>query len=154
MDKHIIYIVGMMGAGKSFYGKRLSMEKNWQFVELDSLIESAAGMSIAEIFATEGEEKFRLRERLALESTFSMTDTVVSTGGGTAAWSDNMDLMNQQGHTIWIECDIDTMAERIINDGIDKRPMIQRVDDIKKRLTELLSARKAYYSQSQERVKN
>lgn len=154
MERHIIYIVGMMGAGKSFYGKRLSEEKGWRFVELDSMIEESAGKSIAEIFATEGEEKFRQLEHSALESTFTMTDVVVSTGGGTASWGNNMELMNQHGHTIWIESNVETMAERIINDGIDKRPMFQGVDSIEKRLRELLTAREKHYSQAKEKVKN
>ena len=97
------FIVGYMASGKSTFGKELAKDKGLPFLDLDESVESREGRSISEIFAKEGEEYFRKREREILHEICNEADEfVLATGGGTPCFFDNMDYMNQAGTTVFL----------------------------------------------------
>ena len=98
-----IYIIGFMGSGKSTAGKKLASLMGWTFVDLDKKIEEFAGKSIPEIFAQDGETSFREIEAKILRSLNSLKNTVISTGGGTPCYSDNMEYMLDTGLTLYLK---------------------------------------------------
>ena len=98
-----IYLIGFMGSGKSFWGRSLGHKLGLQFFDLDELVKESAGKAIPEIFAQEGEEKFRLMEKDNLHLiTESHESFVMACGGGTPCYFNNIDYMNQSGITVWI----------------------------------------------------
>ena len=117
-----------MGSGKSSLGQRLASELGWDFVDMDCLVEQRCGMAVAEIFATRGEEYFRAMEREVLGELTRRSDTVVATGGGVPTRSDNMEVMNSAGLTVYLRLSPGRLVRRLEN-GRDKRPLIQGMDD-------------------------
>lgn len=147
MDK--VYLIGMPGSGKTETGKWLANKLGWDFADLDDMVENSSGRTIADIFNRDGEETFRLLERKALEHTFSMNHTVISCGGGTPAWYDNMDRMSSKGLTIYLNTDLNIIAERLINDG-QARPVLEVEPgrDMAMKLEALAAKRRPYYSRA------
>ncbi|NOY95769.1 MAG: shikimate kinase [Chlorobi bacterium] len=119
-----IYLVGYMGSGKSTLGRKLSEEMDIQFIDMDDYIEERNHKTIPQIFAEEGENAFREKERMALEELSEFTDVVVATGGGAPCFFDNMELMKKSGITIFLNIDPDILAERLLDSKID-RPLIR-----------------------------
>ena len=112
-----IYLVGFMGSGKSTIGRRLADELGWWFVDLDADIEAQQGISIAEIFDTKGEEEFRRIESAALLSRVLEVEngrpTVAALGGGAYIQPGNMELLEEHGVTIWIDCPFSIVNSRV-----------------------------------------
>src|SRR5664279_2631025 len=96
---HIVYIIGFMGSGKSTAGKKLASLLGWSFIDFDKRIEEHTGKPISEIFSQHGENYFRNLETEILKNLKAETDTVISTGGGTPCYGDNMDYMLETGLT-------------------------------------------------------
>ncbi|VAW13324.1 Shikimate kinase I [hydrothermal vent metagenome] len=119
-----VYLVGYMGSGKSTLGRRLSEEMGIQFIDMDDYIEERNHKTIPQIFAEEGENVFREKERTALEELSKFTDVVVATGGGAPCFFDNMELMKKSGTTIFLNIDPEILAERLLDSKID-RPLIK-----------------------------
>ncbi len=119
-----IYLVGYMGSGKSTLGRKLSEEMDIQFIDMDDYIEERNHKTIPQIFAEEGENAFREKERMALEELSEFTDVVVATGGGAPCFFDNMELMKKSGITIFLNIDPEILAERLLDSKID-RPLIR-----------------------------
>jgi len=145
-----IYIVGFMGSGKSTYGERLSKAMKHSFVDLDKLIEERVGKTIAEIFEQEGEEAFRKLETEALHSTAEMQDTVISTGGGTACFNDNMSWMNDNGVTVYLRL-FESIIQKRLERAVEERPLLAGMDDDERHtfIHETLTERSMHYSQAQ-----
>ncbi len=118
-----IYLIGYMGCGKSTIGRRLAAQLNLHFIDLDKYIEERCFKTIPAIFADEGESGFRERERHALIEVTQFEDVVVGTGGGAPCFFDNMELMNQNGITIYLSPDIETLANRLQKSKTE-RPLI------------------------------
>ena len=97
-----IFLVGYMGCGKSTLGKKLAINLNYDFIDLDNYIEEQEGRTIKEIFADDGEEYFRKLERVYLHRVIDTENVVISSGGGTPCFFDNMDQMNEYGLTVYI----------------------------------------------------
>lgn len=108
-----IFLIGFMGSGKTFLGEKLTALLGWSFIDLDGVVERAAGKSIPEIFAENGEIAFRELEREALFSVFSLEKVVVATGGGTPCFFENMARMNAHGRTIYLKTPADLLARRL-----------------------------------------
>ena len=98
-----IILLGYMGAGKTTIGKALAKELGIMFYDLDWYIESRMRRTVAQIFSDEGEEGFREIERNMLHEVAEFEDVVISRGGGTPCFYDNMDYMNAQGDTIYLQ---------------------------------------------------
>lgn len=123
-----IYLIGYMGCGKTTLGRSLAARCDIRFVDLDDYIEEQAGRSIREIFAEEGEARFRELERDALMRLGGMDDTVIACGGGTPCFGDNMDRMNEMGTTVHLVTTHGRLLERL-KCGRGKRPLIATLDD-------------------------
>lgn len=145
-----IFLVGLMCSGKSTLGQSLARACSLAFVDIDSLVEEMAAMTIPEIFATKGENGFRLIERQALERACGMSDTIVACGGGTPCADGAMELMNTHGTTIYLQSRIDRLAERMM-EGKDKRPLLAAARDeldMARIASEMLRQRAHHYEKS------
>ena len=150
-----IFLIGYMGSGKSTVGKRLAKKLNFNFIDLDSFIEEENKLTISEIFTKLGENEFRALEHNALKKLISNTHTVISCGGGTPCYYNNIELMNNNGITIYIKMSIDTLAQRLFN-AKQKRPLVANlstITELKKIINEQLEKREAFYQQAQYTVK-
>lgn len=112
MEKNI-YLVGFMGCGKSFMGKALAQSLGWEFLDMDDFLEANEGMTISQIFAEGGESLFRELEKSYLHATYDFENTVIATGGGAPCFFDNMDWMNTNGTTIYLDTPVTILVERL-----------------------------------------
>jgi shikimate kinase len=144
-----IFLIGMMGTGKTHWSKRLSKKLKAGGYDLDFLIESHEEKSIAEIFAQDGEAYFRKTEAQVLRWFGEKKTFVLATGGGTPCFSDNMEWMNNHGITIWIDEPVAILAERL-KPGKEHRPLIKDLSDdgLQQFLVNKLAERNAFYQQS------
>lgn len=144
-----IYLVGLPGAGKSHCGRWLSEQMGWEFKDLDQSIELSMQKTISRIFDEHGEEVFRQLESEELKKTKSLKNIVISTGGGTAAWNDNMEWMQRNGLTVYINTPIDNIVGRILHNA-QKRPMFAGLQEgeIRRKLSEIEEKRGEYYSKA------
>lgn len=144
-----IFLVGLPGAGKSYSGRLLSAKLGWDFFDLDRLIEEELQKSVGDIFDDHGEEIFRKLETEILHKTKKMKNTVISCGGGTAAFDDNMNWMQLNGLTIYLNPPIDKIIPRILKNE-KKRPLFKGMKEgqLRKKLTELIEKRGEFYSKS------
>jgi len=121
-----IYLVGARGSGKTTVGRLLAARLGWSFVDMDDVIEAAAGKTIAEIFASEGESGFREREADALSQVVSRPDHVIATGGGIILRPDSRSRLCKTGYCVWLTALAETLWERIRADGASpvRRPAL------------------------------
>lgn len=118
-----IFIVGYMASGKTTFGKALARKAGMQHIDLDFYIEQRYHSTIREIFASKGEAEFRRIEAFVLREVGEMEDVIISCGGGTPCFGDNMDYMNSRGVTVCLTASDDVIADRIIQAG-NKRPLM------------------------------
>ena len=143
-----IFLIGMPGCGKSTFGKKVAFSLNLPFFDLDHEIVNREGISISDIFENKGEEYFRKVETTLLhEITLSNTSFIMATGGGAPCFFDNMDFMNENGITIYIEADINHLLSRLSEKGIEKRPLLKQIGkkNLKQGLEDKLNYRKLFY---------
>ena len=117
-----IYIVGFMGAGKTVAGRALAERLAFPFLDLDELIESAEAMPLRQIFAEKGEAYFRRREREILRSTQNLDHGVISTGGGTFTFEENIQFVLAHGFSFYLSAPLALLRQRIGAKAAD-RPM-------------------------------
>ena len=141
-----IFLVGMMGSGKSTIGKALADKLGYDLVDIDTIIKKHAGASISEIFATHGEEAFRRLESAVLADTANRIKLVFATGGGILEDAGNREIILNSGFVIWLKSDLDTLVERV--GGGESRPMFLG-HDIRERLQQLLDERTPDYQLAQ-----
>lgn len=144
-----VFLIGFMGSGKSTVGHLLARSIDWQFIDLDLYIEKTQKRTIAEIFASDGEQIFRQIEREALHQVTKLERVIVATGGGSPCFEDNMKFMNREGLTIYLELTPEVLMQRL-KDAKASRPLIagkneaELLDFIKSKLKE----REAYYKKA------
>lgn len=138
-----------MGAGKTTIGKALARELGLDFYDLDWYIEGRFRKKIPEIFADEGEAGFRELERLMLHEVAEFEDVVISCGGGTPCFFDNMDYMNQQADTVYLCAKPAVLKEHLLM-GKSTRPLIQgkTPDELEAFIAESLEARRPFYEKA------
>jgi shikimate kinase len=141
-----IVLVGMMGVGKSSIGRRLATRLGVPFVDADSEIEKAAGMSIADIFAGHGEADFRSGEARVIARLLDGGPQVLATGGGAVMNADTRAAIKAKGVSIWLSAEFDVLMRRI-NKRKNDRPLLQTADPAAT-LRELLVAREPVYAQA------
>jgi shikimate kinase len=143
-----IYLIGFMGSGKSHIGQLLSSAMGLHYIDLDKEIEKK-DMSISEIFNQKGENYFRKLEREALLETIALEKTIIACGGGTPCFFDNMEWMNRNGITIFLNPAIEILMERLINER-EKRPLLLKKSDneIHTYIIELLKTRMQFYQKA------
>ena len=138
-----VYLIGMMGTGKTTVGKLLAKELNYRFFDTDELIEAVAGKTIPEIFAEEGEEKFRDLESKVLNEVSAYIKSAIATGGGIIQRQMNWSYL-RQGLIIWLDTDLEIIQERLETDG--SRPLASK-------LKSLWSVRRPLYAQADLHIK-
>lgn len=147
MDR--IYIVGYMGAGKTTAARRLAQRMGWEVVDTDALFEEKYKISVNDFFNKYDEPLYRKLESEVLKATESLDHVVVSTGGGTACFFDNMDWMNQHGLTVFLHISPQAAVDRVIHSR-HKRPLVEGKSE--EELTEFVSqhyaSRLPFYEQA------
>ncbi|GAB5553293.1 MAG: shikimate kinase [Saprospiraceae bacterium] len=124
MEQQNIYLTGFMGSGKSTIGQLLAKELAYQWIDLDDLIIARNKMSIAKVFSKYGERFFRKEEATVLRNTQNIEKAIISTGGGTPCFENNMTWINQHGLSIFIDPAIPVLLGRLLQ-GQDKRPLLR-----------------------------
>jgi shikimate kinase len=149
-----IFLIGYMGSGKSTCGKKLAALLGYEFLDHDLLIENAVGKSVYDIFQEDGEEHFREMEHHMLISLMNKDNIVVSTGGGTPCHYNNMQLMNENGLTIYLKMSANTLVNRLRN-AKTERPIIKgkSAEDLYNFIVTHLENREPFYSEAQYKVK-
>jgi shikimate kinase len=139
----------MMGSGKSHWCKLLSNELAYEAYDLDAIIETQAGKTIADIFASEGEAYFRSEEARLLREFAFKNRFLLATGGGTPCFYDNMEWMNANGTTIWIDETVEVLVQRLKLEK-EHRPLIKPLTDeaLNDFIIKKLEERKGVYAQS------
>lgn len=144
-----LFLLGMMGSGKSYWAQRLSQKLNIDWIDLDQQIEKDTSLSIKEIFAAQGEEYFREKERDALHELSAFNNLIIAVGGGTPCFHNNMQWMNEHGITIWIDVPVAILANRLKKEKAH-RPLIKDLSDeeLHQFLSQKLAERSPFYSQA------
>ena len=145
-----IFLIGFMGSGKTHWGKQLATQLKIPFFDLDDVISSKENKTIAEIFAHAGEEAFRVKEREVLESLIDENASmVVSCGGGTPCFFNNIERMKKYGVVIWLNTHVEVLVQRLIKEK-EKRPLIKNVHDadLRSYIVRKLNERRMYYEQA------
>ena len=139
-----IFLVGLMGAGKTSVGRMLAKRMNKDFYDADSEIERATGVKIPVIFDIEGESGFRAREEKVIERLTALHDIVLATGGGAVLSPINRDRLRQHGHVIYLRAAPEDLWRRTRRDR--NRPLLQTANPLAK-LKELHAQRDPLYSE-------
>ena len=139
LGRRSIVLVGMMGAGKSSIGRRLATRLGLPFVDADTEIESAAGMTIPEIFDKHGEPYFRAGEARVIARLLENGPQVLATGGGAIMDQSTRDLIHIKGISVWLKADLDLLMKR--TKRRNDRPLAEKIKD-------LLPAREPVYALS------
>lgn len=144
-----IIIVGYMGAGKTTVGKMLAKDLGLQFYDLDWYIEERMRKTVPQIFAERGEDGFREVERRLLHEAAEFEDIVLSCGGGTPCFFDNMEYMNSRGDTVYLKADPEVLYAHL-KMGKVERPLLKNKtpEQMKEFIKEQLSRREQYYLQA------
>lgn len=147
-----IFLTGYMGAGKTTLGKAFARELGLSFVDLDWYIEERFHQTISQLFAERGEDGFRRLERNMLHEVGDFENVVVSTGGGTPCFFDNMDYMNAQGQTVFLDVDEETLFRRL-RVATAQRPILRGKSETELRafICEALAMRMPYYARARYR---
>lgn len=137
-----IFLIGMMGSGKSTIGRALARQFERPFHDLDREIEERSGVPVSTIFELEGETGFRKREAQVLDELSQQEAVVIATGGGAVLAAENRDRLRRRGLVIYLQSTLDELARRTANDR--SRPLLLGVDR-RDRLEKLMRERQALY---------
>ncbi len=144
-----IFLIGMMGSGKSQTGPDLAKMINYAFVDIDDVIEKASKQSISSIFENNGESAFRELEKQVLKEISQHHSLVIATGGGLVTVPENWGILHQ-GIVIWLDLDLKRSIQRLRNDP-NKRPLLVE-DDLSKSFSQIYESRKPIYLESDLRI--
>lgn len=138
-----------MGVGKTTLGKALAHRLDYQFIDLDHWIQDQQGKTVAEIFAEVGEDGFRSVEQQALSEVIDMQNVVISTGGGTPCFFDNLQRMQNSGCVVYLKTAPQVLAERLY-ERRGKRPLIKDKtrEELLTFIQEGIAHREKYYLQA------
>lgn len=147
MSQKNIYLVGYMGSGKSTAGKQLARALGYDHIDLDNYFEETYKISIMDFFRKYDEQAFRLIERKLLEQTFGLQRHVISTGGGTACFSDNIHLINRHGISVYIRMSEKSLFYRL-KYSKRPRPRTYQLDDesLQQRIEQDMQERGKFYN--------
>ena len=145
-----LLLIGFMAAGKTTLGKALARDLGLHFIDLDHYIEKRYCKTIAQLFAEKGEEGFRDIERRMLHEVGEFEDVIISTGGGTPCFFDNIEYMNAQGTTVYLDVPVERLFIRLCI-ARSKRPLIKdkNDDELMAFIVEQLEKRAPHYSRAQ-----
>jgi len=149
-----IFLIGYMGCGKTTMGRELASALNLTFIDQDVFLEEKYFKTIPQIFAEEGEDGFRLKERKVLEEVTTFDDVIIATGGGAPCFFDNVDLMNENGICIFLDVDIASLVDRLIH-AKTERPLIKgkSPDELYAFIEQMLEKRRPFYEKARHILK-
>lgn len=139
-----VYLIGMMGSGKTTVGKLLAEKLQYRFLDTDSLIENVTNKTINQIFAEEGETYFRELESQILAEVSTYIRTIIATGGGIVLKQENWSYLHH-GMIIWLDTPVEVLVKRLAED--ETRPLLQK-GDLSDNLTNLIAQRQSLYQQA------
>lgn len=144
-----IILIGYMGSGKTTVGKALSKETGMMFYDLDWYIESRMRKTVAQIFAEKGEEGFRKIEHSMLHEVAEFEDVIISCGGGTPCFFDNIDYINQQGEVVYLKATPEVLYRHLLM-GKTERPLIKNKtpEELIAYITEQVAKREEFYNKA------
>ena len=144
-----IVLIGYMGSGKTTVGRALAKELQLPFYDLDWYIENRMRKKVSQIFAEQGEEGFRRIERNMLHEVAEFEDVVISCGGGTPCFFDNMDYMNSQAQVVWLRCEPEVLHKHLLM-GKGDRPLLKgkNPDELLVFIREQLAYREQFYAKA------
>ena len=119
-----IILIGYMGAGKTTIGRALAKELNLPFYDLDWYIENRRHKSVSQLFKELGEDQFRQIEHNMLHELAEFEDVIISCGGGTPCFFDNIDYMNRQGQVVYMKCGPEVLRQHLLM-GKNRRPLLE-----------------------------
>ncbi|MEC3908870.1 shikimate kinase [Tamlana sp. 2201CG12-4] len=153
----IIVLIGYMASGKTSIGKKLAKKLNYDFIDLDDLIEEKEDLSVTEVFKTKGEVYFRRQETHYLKEVLETKNNIIlSVGGGTPCYSNNMQTILEADHvtSIYLKASIPTLAEKLMRKKA-KRPLIAHIET-KEAMTEFIGKhlfeRVQFYNQAEIKI--
>lgn len=152
-----IYLVGLPASGKTTIGKQLAEHLGVQFIDLDAEIVKVVGQSIPEYFDFQGEGNFRIKEKETLRNLGSANEQfVMATGGGAPCFHFNMDHMNEMGTTIFLDVSPGDLALRILDQGVEKRPLFKSYDqqDLIQEVRDLAERRLSFYNEAKIKIRD
>jgi len=123
-----LYLIGFMGSGKSTLGREVADRLGISFWDLDEYVESKAQKSIPVIFEEEGEAYFRNLEKGALHDSFDLGAGIISTGGGSPCFFDNMKAINRNGTSVFLNASVDELVKRLKGEQ-EQRPLLKGKSD-------------------------
>nr|WP_262910450.1 shikimate kinase [Pontibacter silvestris] len=144
----MIFLIGLMGAGKTTLGRQLAQELSYPFVDLDDYIVQRENRSIAALFEQEGQERFRQIEHDALKAVADEFEkAVISTGGGAPCFHNNMALINEKGTSIFLDVSVEELVHRLRQSDLSVRPLLagRSEAELKAFIAETLESRRQYY---------
>jgi shikimate kinase len=139
-----VYLIGMMGSGKTTVGKLLAEKLHYRFLDTDSIIEKVSQKTINQIFAEEGEASFRQLESDVLKEVSAYIRTVIATGGGIILLQNNWSHL-RDGIVIWLDLPVNVLVKRLAGDNT--RPLLHQ-EELTAKLTGLLQQRQSLYQQA------
>ncbi len=144
-----IFLIGFMGSGKSYWGRRWAYHYHLPFIDLDEVIEAKEGKTIAELFEQKGESYFRESEAACLRELSAKGPFIMACGGGAACFHNNLDWMNEQGITVYLSASPETIHHRLIGEK-EKRPLLKNTDpaSLFSFIKEKLGERESFYKRS------
>jgi shikimate kinase len=146
-----IFLIGFMGSGKTHWGKLLAAKLQLPFRDLDTVIVEKENRSVADLFSGKGEEYFRNKEKQTLEEIVEEYPSfILSCGGGTPCFFNNIEFMKKSGKVVWLNTSVDVLKERLLKEKMS-RPLIREIgdDDLKRYIIRKLSERRMYYEQAE-----
>lgn len=144
-----VFLIGYMASGKSTAAKKLAKKLGLESVDLDKEIEKTAGISIPEIFKTEGEKAFRKREQTELRMWLEKDNYVMACGGGTPCFFESMDEMNGAGTTVYLEMSPKAVVDRV-QSSKEERPILKGLSEEKmlKKVAFQIEKREPFYKRA------
>jgi shikimate kinase len=145
-----IFLIGFMGSGKTHWGKQLSQRLQLSFFDLDEVIVQSEQLNIPDIFATKGEEYFRNKEKAMLEKLVDENASmVVSCGGGTPCFFNNIEFMKKYGTVVWLNTAVNVLLGRLMKER-NLRPLLKDIsdEDLRNYIMRKLNERRMYYEQA------
>jgi len=151
-----ILLIGFMGCGKTTVGKKLSQLLHCKFIDTDNCFEKQHQISVFDYISLYGEEKFRLLEQQVFTKIVSEnSNAVISTGGGLPCYSNNMEVINQHGISVYIKMSVESLFKRLLY-SLKKRPMIENFEnetELEEYIANTLKEREHYYNKARHIIK-
>lgn len=145
-----IFLIGYMGSGKTSIGKLLATRLNYTFVDIDTYIENKYHKTVPQIFADHGEAEFRQMEQNCLHEVAEFEGAVISTGGGSPCFFNNMEYMSTHGLTVYLKLTPAQLAERLEHSRPNKRPLLaeRKGEELLRFITDGLATREPFYDKA------